>query len=57
MKRLPHDQYVELAVMRIFIRYTLSEKDMCTVFIFELSAIRPSDDVRPRPLKVGSRLD
>ena len=39
MKRLSHDRYVELA----FIRYTQTEKDMCTFFIFGLSAIRPRD--------------
>ena len=50
MKRLPHDQYVELAVIMNLIRYTQTEKDMCTFFIFRLSAIRPRDAVRPRPV-------
>ena len=34
-----------------FIQYTQTEKDMCTFFIFGLSAIRPRDAVRPRPIK------
>ena len=33
-----------------FIRYILSKKDMCTFFVFGLSAIRPRDAVRPRPV-------
>ena len=50
MKRLPHDQYIELAVIMTFIRYTQLEIDMCTFFVFGLSAIRPRDAVRPRPV-------
>ena len=50
MKRLPQGQYVELAVIMNFTRYTRTEKDMCTVFIFGLCAIRPRDAVRVRPV-------
>ena len=45
MKRLPHDQYVELAVIMNFIRYTPTEKDMCTFFIFVVSAVCPRDTI------------
>ena len=33
-----------------FIRYTQTEKNMCTIFIFGLSALRPRNAVRPRPV-------
>ena len=32
MKRLPHDQRMELAAIMNFIRYIQTEKDMCTFF-------------------------
>ena len=50
MKRLSHDQYVELAMIMNFIRYTQTEKDMCTFSIFGLSALHPQDAVRPGPV-------
>ena len=49
-KHISDDHYVELAVILNFIRYTQTEKNMCTIFIFGLSAIRPRDAVRPRPV-------
>ena len=42
MKRLPHDLYVELAVIVNFIRYTQTEKDMYPFFTFGLPGI-PAD--------------
>ena len=50
MKRLPHDQDVELTVIMNFIRYTPTEKDMCIFFIFGLSPIRPRDAICPGPV-------